>query len=201
VNASEEGAMTRTFLRAALLALAMAVAGCSDDDDDGPPNCTADPAAVPDVAGNYAVSGPSLASSNCPSAIDQVIDDALERAEECVFAVGQDGVNVEAVDCEDDVYDGCVVESGETSFSTTRRESDLGCTVTVDAELSANLTASPTVGTLTLDIELSGTCLELDRDCTAVIDATVTRLPAEGAASGRTSPLGAAARAVAEAPH
>lgn len=193
--------MARTLVRVAMLGLLLATAGCGDDDDDGPPVCTADPEAVPDVAGNYVVSEPSLGSSDCPSAIDEVIQDALERADECVFAVSQDGVNVQAVDCDDDTYTGCVVESGETSFTATRRESDLGCTVRIDAELAANLTESPTAGTLTFDIELSGSCLELDRECTAVIDATVTRLLEEGAIAGVDSALGGAAKALAEAPH
>lgn len=78
------------------------------------------------------------------------------------------------------LYQGCVDQDGNVTLGATRRDSELGCNVRVDAELGANLTSSPTGGSLALHIRISGVCI-FRTNCNAVIDATVTKV-VEGAA-------------------
>jgi hypothetical protein len=162
-------------------ALVLLVVGCGGNGggngDSGP--CPAEGLEVPDVAGDWLISGPTLGASDCPDEVDDILQDAVDNADECVFTVSQDGANVTAVDCNDIMFRGCVDEEGNVTLGVTQRDSELGCNVRVDAQLGANLTASPTAGSLALRIRVSGVCI-IQTDCDAVIDATVTEV-VEGA--------------------
>lgn len=155
----------------ALVWLAIGCGGGGGDGNSGP--CPAESTEAPDVAGDYVLSGPALGPSNCPDAIDDILQDAIDNAEECVFTVSQDGATVTAVDCEAVSYHGCVNERGLVTLSSTQRDSQRGCNVRVDAELAANLTLTPTDGSLILRFRISGACI-VRTDCTAVIHATVS---------------------------
>lgn len=167
--------MTRrsSSLAAALLAVLVA---CGSDDDDGNDMCPADAVQVADVAGDWLVADLALTSSDCSGEVDEIIADAIARTNQCLFRVSQDNARVSAVDCGERVWEGCVDESGGVAISYEDSESDLGCTVTVDAQISANLNESPTSGTLRLEVDYSGTCVFED-DCEAVVEGAVTEQP------------------------
>lgn len=174
--------MSRCIGRIGIGALLLVVAGCGGDGggDGDSGRCPDVGLAVPDVAGDWLVSDLALGSSDCPDAVHDILADAIDNAEECVFTVSQDGANVTAVDCDDATYQGCVNEAGLVTLSTTQRDSELGCNIRIDAELSANLTLTPTDGSLLVRIRISGACT-IRTDCSAVIHATVTEV-VEGAA-------------------
>lgn len=188
--------MSRSIGWKGVAVLVLLVAGCGGDGDgngdSGP--CPAIGLEVPDVAGDWLISEPALAESDCPDDVDDILEDVIDNAEECVFTISQDGATITAVDCEDIMYDGCVDEDGNVTLGATQRDSELGCNVRVDAELGANLTSSPTGGSLALRIRVSGVCL-IQTDCNAVIDATVTEV-VEGTAqsAGGVSVPGATLR-------
>jgi hypothetical protein len=157
----------------------LVVLGCGNGDDDGDEGCPADGMEVPDIAGGWLVADLSLRSSDCSGEVDDILQDAIARSNECLFQVSQDTARVTAIDCGGDVWDGCVNEAGDVTIGRRERDSDLGCTVTVDGEIAANLTSSPTSGTLTLEVEFSGTCVFED-DCVAVVEGMVTEQPENG---------------------
>lgn len=156
-----------------MLLLAVGCGGGGNDNSGNEP-CPAAGLEVPDVSGDYLVNELNLSSSDCPDLVDDVINDAIDAADDCVFTVSQEAdARITAVDCEDNVYQGCVDEAGNVVVSGSERDSDLGCTVEVNAELAASLTSSPSTGTLTLGVDGSGTCAFVG-ECVAVVDATVT---------------------------
>ena len=172
--------MSRSIGTIGVGALVLLLAGCGDGGGNGGSGpCAAAGLEVPDVAGDWMISDPALGPSDCPDAVDDILQDAVDNAEECVFTVSQDGATVTAVDCEDVMYEGCVNEAGLVTLGATQRDSELGCNVRVDAELSANLTLTPTDGSLALRIRISGACI-IQTDCNAVIHATVSEV-VEGA--------------------
>ena len=182
--------------RVAACVAAMHVLGCGGGDggDTGvPSSCPADGLEVPDVSGEYLVNDLRLISSDCSSDILDEIDDAIGAIENCVFSIAQDGARVSAIDCEGIDYNGCVDESGVVELATGESESEDGCTVHVDARVIANLTESPTGGTLAVNVSGSGITCPLFDDCSAIVDATVTNQegtdPPPGVQAGLTSEM------------
>lgn len=181
--------MSRSIWRTGVGVLALLVAGCGGGGgDDGNEPCPAEGLEVPDVAGDWVISEPALSSSDCPDDVEEIVQNAIDNAEECVFTISQEGATITAVDCGDLMYRGCVDEDGNVTLGATQRDSELGCNVRVDADLGANLTSSPTAGSLALRIRTSGVCL-IRTDCDAVIDATVTKV-VEGSAAQSAGAVG-----------
>jgi hypothetical protein len=148
--------------------------GCGNGGDDGGSEaCSAEGLQVPEVGGSWLVAELTLTSSNCSGEVDDIIQDAIARSNECLFQVSQDNARVMAIDCGDQAWQGCVNESGDVTIGNRESESELFCTVTVDGQISANLTNSPTTGTLSLEVDFSGTCAFED-DCEAVVEGMVT---------------------------
>jgi len=167
--------------------------GCGNGDsgNGGQPAACLDGVEVPDVSGDWFVHELTLAASDCSDVVEDILQDAIQETDECVFAVSQASAEVTAIDCGDNTWEGCIDEGGTVTIGSTRQESEAGCTVRLDADINANLTASPISGTLTLNVDLSGTCA-FTSDCSAVVNATATRVePAPAAQRGTALPAAA----------
>lgn len=172
--------MTRSMSSLTAGAALLLFMGCGNGGDGGgDEECSAEGLEVPEIAGSWLVAELSLTSSDCSGEVDDILQDAIARSNECLFQISQDGARVTATDCGGHGWDGCVDEAGDVTIGNSESDSDLGCTVTVDGEISANLSSSPTTGTLRLEVDFSGTCVFED-DCVAVVEGTVTEQPMSG---------------------
>ncbi len=173
--------------------LCTALVACGSGDDDG--GCPDDASAVPDVAGDYLVEIDQLRSSNCPAAVDDLLEEVLDESNSCVYDLSQDGARLLGTSCDGLAVRGCVDSDGNASVTESASESQQGCNVRIDATIEANLIQSPSNGQVDFRVRISGNCI-LQTDCVARTDATVTEvLPLASTSASDSPPRGPAGEA------
>ncbi len=126
------------------------------------------------VSGPWLEEDPELVSSTCSAQINNAIREALATLPPCLDMVSQEGSRVTVVDCNGVSADGEIDQEGLLQLTLpVESTTQMGCTVTVRAEATADMSRSPTTLREAATASFSGTCRM--PSCMLVIDARWTK--------------------------
>ena len=139
---------------------------------------TPSPTPTPRFGGTWLEDDPRIASSTCPSNVNQALLDELRTPSPCEHVVTVENGRFTGVDCMGATATGNVDSSGLLTFTDRETQSQSGCTVELRLDLAIDLSRSPTTATYLFDVDLSGRCAF--SDCTIRLETTWRRPARQG---------------------